>query len=150
MVAFRCYSGAGAGGRHDDAWRAAIPAEFNGEVDAELELLQQHRTLEDNQYFKPLHGRCAGLMEVRIEFELELDDPRSQHERMRHRKGRSRPERPKIIIRILGFGSADDFVLLYGFRKYGEPDYGPACHSALNRKRRVEHDERRARPCQFP
>jgi hypothetical protein len=150
MVAFRCYSGTSAGERHDDAWRAAIPAEFNGEVDAELELLQQHRTLQDKQYFKPLRRRCAGLIEVRIEFELELDDPRTQHESMRRRKGRSRPERPKVIIRILGFGSADDFILLYGFRKYGEPDYGPACHSALNRKRGVEHDERRAPPCQFP
>jgi hypothetical protein len=149
MVAFRCYSRTSAGGRHDDAWRAAVPTEFNGEVDAELELLQQHRTLEDKQYFKPLHGKCAGLTQVRIEFELELDDPRSQHESMHRRKGRRRSERPKIIIRILGFGTADDFALLYGFRKYGEPDYDPACHSALNRKSRVEHDDRRARPCRF-
>jgi hypothetical protein len=41
-------------------------------------------------------------------------------------------------------------VLLYGFRKRGGPDYGPACRAALNRKRGVEHDGRRARRCRFP
>jgi len=150
VVALRCYSGVSFGGRHDDAWRAALPPEFNGEVDAELELLQLHRTLEDKRYFKALHGRCTGLIEVRIQFELELDDPRSQNESTRPRKGRRRRERPKINIRILGFGTAADFVLLYGFRKRGERDYGSACHAALNRKAGVERDGRRARPCRFP
>jgi hypothetical protein len=150
MVAFRCYSGSSVRSRHEDAWRAALPPEFNGEVDAELELLQRHRTLEDKRYFKALRARCAGLTEVRIEFELEPDDPRSQNEIMQRHKGRRRPKRPKIIIRILGFGTAVDFVLLYGFRKRGEPDYGSACHAALNRKTGVEHDGRRARPCRFP
>lgn len=144
MVAFRCYSG-----RHDDAWRAPIPSEFNGEVDAELELLQRHRTLEDERYFKPLHGRCAGLTEVRIEFELDPDDPRSRNDGMARRR-RGRPKRPKIVIRILGFGTADDFVLLYGFRKRGERDYGRACHVALNRRTGVARDGRRARPYRFP
>jgi hypothetical protein len=100
VVAFQCYSGSSVGGRHQDAWRAALPPEFNGEVDAELELLQHHRTLEDKRYFKDLRGRCAGLTEIRIGFELELDDPRSQNERRRQRKGRRRPERPKINIRF--------------------------------------------------
>jgi hypothetical protein len=150
VVAFQCYSGSSVGGRHQDAWRAALPPEFNGEVDAELELLQHHRTLEDKRYFKDLRGRCAGLTEIRIGFELELDDPRSQNERRRQTKGRRRPERPKINIRILGFGTEVDFVLLYGFRKRGEPDYGPACHAARNRKAGVERDGRRARPCRFP
>ena len=149
MVAFRCYSGSSVGSRHEDAWRAALPPEFNGEVDAELELLQHHRTLEDKRYFKALRGRCAGLTEVRIEFELEPDDPRSQNESQRRLRGR-RPKRPKINIRILSFGTAVNFVLLYGFRKRGEPDYGPACHAALNRKAGVERDGQRARPCRFP
>jgi hypothetical protein len=150
MVAFRCYIGSSVGGRHEEAWRAALPPEFNGEVDAELEFLQYHKTLEDERYFKALRGRCAGLTEIRIGFELEPDDPRSQNESTRReRKGR-RPGRPKIHIRILGFGSAVDFVLLYGFRKRGEPDYGPACHAALNRKDGVERDGQRARPCRFP
>lgn len=149
MVAFRCYSGSSVEGRHEDAWRAALPFEFNGEVDAELELLQYHRTLEDKRYFKALRGRCAGLTEVRIEFELEPDDPRSQSESTRGRRGQ-RPKRPKINIRILGFGTAVDFVLLYGFRKRGEPNYGPACRAALNRKAGVERHGRRARPCRFP
>jgi hypothetical protein len=148
MVAFRCYSGSSAGGRHDDSWRAALPPEFNGDVDGQLELLQQHKALEDKRYFKELLGRCKGLTEIRIEFELELDDPRSRHENTRLRK--KRPKRPKIVIRILGFGDAEGFVLLYAFRKCGEPDYGPACHAALNRKNGVARDERRARPCSFP
>jgi hypothetical protein len=149
MVAFRCYSGSSDEGGHEDAWRAALPPAFNGEVDAELELLQHHRTLEDKRYFKALRGRCAGLTEVRIEFELEPDDPRSQNQSTWRRGGR-RPKRSKINIRILGFGTAVNFVLLYGFRKRGEPDYGPACHAALNRKAGVERDGRRARPCRFP
>ena len=150
MVAFRCYSRPGAEDRHIDAWRAALPSEFNGEVDAQLELLQRHRTLEDKRYFKALRGRCAGLTEIRIEFELELDDSRSQSDNQQRHQGRQRLKRPKIVIRILGFEAADAFVLLYGFRKRGEPDYGPACHAALNRKAGVEHDGRRARSCTFP
>jgi hypothetical protein len=150
MVAFRCYSGSSAGERHDDAWRAALPPEFNSEVDTALEVLQRHRTLDDKRYFKPLRRRCNGLTEIRIDFELELDDPRAQREVERRHKGRRRPERPKIILRILGFGTADDFVLLYGFQKRGEPEYGPACHAALNRKAGVERDGRRAPPSRFP
>ena len=132
MVAFRCYSGSDAAGRHDDAWRAVMPPEFNGDVDGQLELLQRHKSLEDKRDFKELRGRCAGLTEIRIEFELEPDDPRLWHENAGPRK--KRPRRPKIVIRILGFGDAKDFVLLYAFRKHGEPDYGRACHAALNRK----------------
>jgi hypothetical protein len=41
-------------------------------------------------------------------------------------------------------------VLLYGFQKRGGPDYGPACHAALNRKRGVQRNGRRAQPCRFP
>jgi hypothetical protein len=148
MVAFRCYSSFGAAGPHDDAWRAALPPEFNGDVDGQLEVLQQHKTLEDKRYFKELRGRCEGLTEIRIEFELELDDLRSRHENTGPPKKRSK--RPKIVIRILGFGNAKGFVLLYAFRKRGEPDYAPACHAALNRQNGVARDGRRARPCSFP
>jgi hypothetical protein len=41
-------------------------------------------------------------------------------------------------------------VLLFGFRKRGGSDYGPACRSALNRKRGVKRNGQRARPCHFP
>jgi hypothetical protein len=135
-------------GQHDDAWRAALPPEFNGDVDGQLELLQKHKTLEDERYFKVLRGRCDGLTEIRIEFELKPDDPRSRQESIRPRK--KRPTRPKIVIRILGFGTDNDFVLLYAFRKRGGPDYGQACHAALNRKTGVDKDGRRARSCDFP
>lgn len=148
MVAFRCYS-APSTGEAGDAWRAALPPEFNHEVDTALEVLQRHRTLADKRYFKALRGRCRGLTEIRIEFELEPDDPRYE-KRTRRRGGRPRPTRAKINIKILGFGTPDDFVLLYGFRKHGEPNYGPACHAALNRKQGVERYGWRARPCRFP
>jgi hypothetical protein len=69
MVSFRCYNGR-------DSWRAAIPAEFDDEVDTALEVLQQRRSLHDERYFKELRGRCEDLTEVRVDFELELDDPR--------------------------------------------------------------------------
>ena len=36
----------------------------------------------------------------------------------------------EIHIRILGFGTARDFVLLYGFPETWRTDYGPACHAA--------------------
>ena len=100
MVAFRCYLSGGIGregGR--DAWRTALPAEFDGDVDGQLELLQRHATLDDGRYFKELRGKCAGLTEIRIEFELEADDVRARHENTGPRK-----KRPKIVIRILGFG----------------------------------------------
>lgn len=152
MVAFRCYNGSRVGRGHADAWRAAVPSEFNAEVDFTLELLQNHhKTSTDRRYFKELRGKCEGLTEIRIDFELEPDDPRTPHEALLpHASKRRRPKRPKVVIRILGTGTADDFVLLYGFRKHGEPEYGPACHSALNRKAGVARDERRARPCRFP
>lgn len=149
MIAFRCYSGSSAVGPHDDAWRAALPPEFNGDVDGQLELLQTHKSLEDRRYFKELRGKCDGLTEIRIDIELEPDDPRLRHEDDPAPR-KKRPRRPKIIIRILGFGDANDFVLLYAFRKRGGPDYGPACHSALNRKYGVDKDGLRARPCSFP
>jgi hypothetical protein len=142
MVAFRCYSGR-------DSWRAAIPAEFDDEVDTAVEVLQQRRSLGDERYFKELRGKCEGLTEVRVDFELELDDPRSRSV-LGRRAGSRRPRRPQIHIRILGFGTADDFVLLYGFQKRGGSDYGPACRSAHNRRRGVIHDGRRATPCRFP
>jgi hypothetical protein len=136
MVAFRCYSPAGEAADHFDAWRAALPPEFNSAVDAELELIGRDRTLEQSGRFKALRGRCRGLTEIMIDFEVEPDA--------------QRPKRKEIHIRLLGFADVDDFVLLYGFRKRGGPDYGPACHSALNRKHGVERDGRRTRPCRFP
>jgi hypothetical protein len=148
MVAFRCYSPSGSDA-HEDAWRAALPPEFNSEVDVALEVLQRHRTLDDERYFKALRGSCQGLTEIRIDFELEPDDPRSQAEKTKPRKGKRR-QKPKIVIRILGFGTAENFVLLYGFRKRGDSEYGPACRSARNRQEGVNRDERRAIPCRFP
>jgi hypothetical protein len=150
MVAFRCYnrSRVNDGGR--DGWRTPLPREFDNEVDAALEVLQFHRSLDDERYFKALRGRCDGLIEVRINFQLEPDDPRLQSELARRRSRQRRPKTPEVHIRILGFGTAEDFILLYGFRKRGERDYGPACRSALNRRQGVMRNGRRAAPCRFP
>lgn len=147
MVTFRCYSGS-VETQSQEAWCGALPPEFNGEVDAELHLLRLHRTLDDERFFKPLRGRCAGLTEIRIAIEVAPDDARIEHENPQ--RGRRRLAWFKIDIRVLGFGAASDFVLLYAFRKRGGPDYGPACHAALNRKDGVKRDGGRARPCRFP
>jgi hypothetical protein len=136
MVAFRCYNPAGSHDETLDAWRAALPAAFYSAVDVELELISRDQSLTESGRFKELRGRCLGLTEIIIDFELDPDEVRKKPE--------------KVHIRILGFGTADDFVLLYGFQKGGGPHYGPACHAALNRKRGVQRNERRARPCRFP
>jgi hypothetical protein len=147
MAAFRCYNPADAGGDAREAWRMPIPSAFDADVDAAMEIREQERTLEDKRYFKSLRGRCEGLTEVLIDITLESDDPRRTQKQQKVKIKRS--PREKVAIRVLGFGSAENFVLLYGFRKYGGPDYGPACHSALNRRLGVDRDDRRARPCSF-
>jgi hypothetical protein len=136
MVAFRCYNPTGAAAEARCAWRTPLAPEFDSEVDAQLELLGRDRTLEASRQFKELRGKCTGLTEIIIDLELGPDEQRKKAE--------------KVHIRILGFGTADDFVLLYALRKRGGPDYGPACHAALNRKLGVQRDGWRARPCRFP
>jgi hypothetical protein len=130
MVAFRCYNPTGAEDEALNAWRAALPAEFNAAVDAELELITRDQSLMESGRFKELRGKCVGLTEIMIDLMVDPDEIRKKPE--------------TVHLRILGFGTVNDFVLLYGFRKRGGPDYGPACHAALNRKRGVERDGRRA------
>jgi len=135
MVAFRCYSPSGTKKRGFHVWYDGLSPDFRSVVDVELELASRDKTLEESGRFKALRGKCRGLTEILIDFEIEPD------------VGTKREE---VHIRILGFGTAEDFVLLFGFRKRGGPDYGPACRSAHNRKRGVKRDGRRARPCRFP
>jgi hypothetical protein len=135
MIAFRCYNPSGKPGRGFHSWYDGLSPEYRSAVDAELQLLQRDKTLEESHRFKALRGKCLGLTEILIDFLIDDDDPKKREE---------------VHIRILGVGTAEDFVLLVGFRKRGGSDYGPACNSAHNRKRGVEHDDRRARPCQFP
>jgi hypothetical protein len=136
MVAFRCYSPSGERRRGFHAWYDALSAEFRAIVDTQLELIGHDDSLEASGQFKALRRRCLGLTEIKIDF-LEINPDETEGD--------------KVHIRILGFGTAADFVLLLGFRKYGDSQYGPACRSALNRKRGVERDgRRRTRPCRFP
>jgi hypothetical protein len=143
MVALRCYNPAGSVGQRE-AWRVPIPVAFDADVDAAMEIRERERTLDDGRYFKALRGRGRGLTEVLIDIEMEANDPRTRKQQVS-----KRPKREKVTIRILSFGNVDDFVLLYGFRKYGNPDYGPACRSAFNRKAGVKRDGKRARSCTF-
>jgi hypothetical protein len=129
VVAFRCYDPSGTRKRGFHVWYDGLLPEFRSAVDVVLELTGRDNTLEESGLFKPLRGKGRSLTEVLVDFEV---------------------DREEIHIRILGFGGADDFVLLFGFQKRGGPDYGPACRSAHNRKRGVERDGRRARPCEFP
>ena len=131
MVAFYCYNPSGLKGRGFHAWYDHVSPEYRAEIDVALELVECDGTLEESGLFKDLRGRCLGLTEIKIDFP---DD---------------QVPRGEVHFRILGYGTPDRFVLLYGFQKHGEPDYGPACRSARNRKQSVERDDRRARWCRF-
>jgi hypothetical protein len=145
MVAFRCYNPSGTARRGFHVWYDGLSPEFRAAVDVELGLAQRDRSLEESGRFKPLRGRCVGLTEILIDFVSEIDDDAdagAPRQRRRHR-----PQ--DLHIRILGYGTAGDFVLLLGFQKHGGSNYGPACRSAHNRKRGVERDGWRAQPCRF-
>jgi hypothetical protein len=131
MVAFYCYNPSGRKGRGFHAWYDYLSAEHRSEIDVALELIENDKTLEESGCFKELRGRCLGLTEIKIDF----PDHQAQ--------------RGEAHFRILGYGTPDRFVLLYGFQKRGERDYGHACRSANTRKRSVEKDGRRARECRF-
>jgi len=134
MVAFRCYNPSDIERRGFHAWYDGLSPDFRAAVDVELRLAERDRSLEESGRFKSLRGRCRGLTEILVDFVIDRDDATRSEE---------------IHLRILGFGTANDFVLLLGFRKRGGSDYGPACRSAHNRKRGVERNGRRARPCRF-
>jgi hypothetical protein len=130
MIAFWCYdpSDLDDGGIH--GWYDEQPPEFRAEIDGALEVLAREKGHGTAPQLKPLRGACAGLTEVKIDF-----------------GGR----RVQIHLRILGYEATPRvFVLLTGFRKSGSADYGAACRSAHTRKRGVQKDGRRAKPCRFP
>src|SRR5690348_13327086 len=102
MVAFSCYHPTGAKAGARCAWRAPLPEQFDAEVDAQLQFLSLDWEL--GVQFKELRTSCEGLTEIIIELELPPSGARRNKE--------------QVHIRILGFGSADHFVLLYAFRKY--------------------------------
>jgi hypothetical protein len=131
MVAFYCYNPSGLKGRGFHAWYDHVSPEYRSEIDVVLELIERDATLEESGLFKDLRGRCSGLTQIKIDFP---DD---------------RARRGETHFRILGYGTPDRFVLLCGFQKHSERDYGHACRSANTRKRSVEKDGRRARRCRF-
>jgi hypothetical protein len=137
MAAFRCYNPSRKRGQGFHAWLDRLPPEHRAAVDFVLTQIQAERNIRYEHHgglFKVLRGKCLGITEIKIDFLVESDDGDEL-----------------VHIRILGFEtSTTDFTLLHGFRKFGGPDYGPACRTALNRKQRVNRDGSRARPCTFP
>jgi hypothetical protein len=135
MVAFRCYdaSADGSGGIH--LWYHAQIPEVRSAIDGTLENMGRETVLDERPDFKPLRGKCAGLAEIKIELAIK-----------RYKKIE------KIHIRLLGPHDppTTEFVLLSGFLKKGDPEYGPMCKQAHNRHRGVQRDARRTKPCLFP
>ena len=130
MIALRCYDPTrhGVGGIH--AWLNGHPPDFLAQIHNALELLSIERSVASAPQIKPLRGPCAGLSEIVIEF----------------RQGNA-----QIHIRILGMPDGQHaFVLLLGFQKFSNADYGAKCPPAQNRKQGVIKDARRAGPCVFP
>lgn len=130
MIALRCYDPSGDGKRGIHEWLEGLPPAFAAEVDAALELFSGQGSVATAGQVKQLRGACRGLTEIIIDFDF---------------------DNARVHIRILGVPDGQHtFVLLYGFRKVGNADYGAACRSAQNRKDGVGRDGRRARPCLFP
>ena len=129
MVALRCYDPSGHGGGIH-LWYAQSSDDVRATIDAALEVLAEEAGLSGLPHVKALRGACRGLHEVIVNTED-------------HR-----------LFRILGFEgpSTGEFTLLLGLEKTqrGNIEYGPACASALQRKRGVLRDGRRAPPCRFP
>ena len=75
MVAFRCYNPSGGKDRGFHAWCDELSPEFRSAVDVELELAGRDKTLEESGRFKALRGKCLGLTEILIDFEVELNPP---------------------------------------------------------------------------
>lgn len=139
MVAFRCYNPSGKPGRGFHAWFDTLPADERAGVSAGLERIQAETRIcyvDQGGLFKQLHTKCAGITEIIIDFLIERDDG-------------TKPE--KVIMRLLGFETSHtEFVLLNGFRKFGDRQYGRACRTAQIRKKSVVKRGSRARPCTFP
>lgn len=158
MVAFRCYDPSidGSGGIHRWYYREISP-DIRSEVDATIELLSVETKLDGHPNFKALRGKGGrGLAEIKIDIQIkkENEEPKKQNRKSR-RKGkrrRKRRERTQINVRILGPDSPPNrsFVLLTGFIKLGDSQYGPMCRQANTRKRGVEKNAAKARSCRFP
>jgi hypothetical protein len=152
MVTFRCYdpSADASGGIHRWYYRE-IPPNIQAEIDATLELLEVEPTLDGHPSFKPLRGKCLGLAEIKIDIPLEKEKGRPKNKQRRKGK-RKRRERTEINVRILGPDRAPNiqFILLTGFIKLGDSQYGPMCKQAHSRKRGVEKNAAKAKSCSFP
>jgi hypothetical protein len=105
------------------------------ELDQALNMLSRQRSWGLPE-FKELDGACAGLEEIRIDIRVAVPN---EEDRFR-------------CFRILGFSGPErrQFILLVGFEKITGSEYAVECPKALQRKKRVLRDARRAPRCEFP
>lgn len=151
MVSFRCYDPSidGSGGIHRWYYREISP-DIRSEVDATIELLSVEAKLDGHPNFKALRGKSGrGLAEIKIDIQIKKGNAQPKQRRRRKRKRR---ERTQINVRILGPDNPPNksFILLTGFIKLGDSQYGPMCKQAHSRKRGVEKNAAKARSCRFP
>jgi hypothetical protein len=153
MVAFRCYdpSDDGSGGIHSWYYRE-ISSDVRSAIDGALELMAREAKLDGHPSFKSLRlgRRCLGLAEIKIDLPVTSNEKsKSDHKKSRKKKHNKKTE---IHIRLLGPDNPPnvEFILLIGFLKTGNHQYGPMCKQAQNRKKRVTKDATRAKPCRFP
>jgi hypothetical protein len=148
MVAFRCYDPTtdGSGGIHRWYDRDISP-EARSAIDGALELMAREAKLDGHPSFKPLRGKCSGLAEIKIDVPSVGDGKQNRAKRRKKQK-----KKPELHIRLLGPNNPPnaEFILLTGFLKKGNTEYGPMGRQAHNRHRGVQRDERRAKDCLFP
>jgi len=129
---FRCYDTSNSGRKGFHEWYDNLPTAIAAEVDRSLEVLANTREW-GRPLYDVLHGKCAGLEEIRID--LPADD-----------------EAPPISYRILGYSNRKkkEFFLLSGFEKINGDEYAQACPAALNRKKGVLRHGHKSPVCDFP
>jgi hypothetical protein len=148
MVDFRCYdpSADGSGGIH--RWYNEVLPELQSAIDSALEVLKREKKLDGNFRFKQLRKKCSGLAEIKVDVPIENVPELAELERKKRKDRR----RTKITVRLLGPDEPPNtqFLLLLGFIKWGDNQYGPACREAHKRHKGVAKDVTKAKPCDFP
>lgn len=123
---FRCYLEANGTDVIDD-WYQAQPDKLQAKFDTRIHFLrQQERHAWVRPYFDTLGGDCAGLGELRFEYN-------------------------NVQYRVIGFASGKmEFTWLLVAKEIGGRfDPRSACEIAQQRKSEVVADRRRTRDCEF-
>jgi hypothetical protein len=124
--AFRCYL-TERGTDVIDEWYSGQPEALQAKFDTRIRYLRQHPRSEwVRPYFDTLGKKCAGLGEVRFEWN-------------------------KVQYRPIGFASGElEFTLVFVAQERGRRFVPPTtCQISQNRKAEVLADRKRARVCDF-